>query len=125
MVEPTESENLAELDRFIAAMVAIRDEIDRVEDGSWPLESSPLRQAPHTAELVCADSWDLPYPRSVAAFPDPGLLTDKYWPPVRRIDGAHGDRNLVCSCPPPEDFEEILVAENLSLPTVLIDEVLT
>ncbi|UTM39808.1 aminomethyl-transferring glycine dehydrogenase (plasmid) [Rhodococcus pyridinivorans] len=105
MVEPTESEDLAELDRFIEAMIAIRREIDLVGDGVWPLERSPLRQAPHTAEQVTADSWDLPYPRHTAAYPVASLHKGKYWPPVRRIDGAHGDRNLVCSCPSPEAFE--------------------
>lgn len=106
MVEPTESEDIAELDRFIDAMVAIRGEIDMVICGVWPLETSPLRQAPHTAELVCADAWHLPYPRSLAAFPAPTSRNlNKYWPPVRRIDGVYGDRNLMCSCPPPDAFE--------------------
>ncbi|ABG94735.1 glycine dehydrogenase (decarboxylating) [Rhodococcus jostii RHA1] len=105
MVEPTESEDLAELDRFIEAMVSIRREIDLVGDGVWPLERSPLRQAPHTAEQVTADEWDLPYPRHLAAYPVASLRAAKYWPPVRRIDGVHGDRNLVCSCPAPEAFE--------------------
>ena len=104
MVEPTESEDLAELDRFIDAMIAIRREIDLVEQGVWPLERSPLRQAPHTAEQVTADDWDLPYPRHTAGYPVAGLRGAKYWPPVRRIDGVHGDRNLVCSCPAPEAF---------------------
>ncbi|WP_092804785.1 aminomethyl-transferring glycine dehydrogenase [Rhodococcus globerulus] len=105
MVEPTESEDLAELDRFIDAMIAIRREIDLVADGVWPLDRSPLRQAPHTAEQVTADEWDLPYPRQLAAYPVASLRGAKYWSPVRRIDGVHGDRNLVCSCPPPEAFE--------------------
>ncbi len=104
MVEPTESEDLAELDRFIAAMIAIRGEIDRVGSGEWPLAESPLRQAPHTAEMVTADEWKLPYSRQLAAYPVPTLHAAKYWPPVRRIDGVHGDRNLVCSCPPPEHY---------------------
>jgi glycine dehydrogenase len=104
MVEPTESEDLGELDRFIDAMVSIRGEIDRVGDGMWPLERSPLRQAPHTAAQVTADDWDLPYSRQLAAYPVASPTTTKYWPPVRRIDGVHGDRNLVCSCPPPEAF---------------------
>lgn len=105
MVEPTESEDLAELDRFIEAMISIGREIDRVREGSWPLERSPLRQAPHTAEQLTADIWEMPYPRHTAAYPVAFVKTAKYWPPVRRIDGAHGDRNLVCSCPAPEDFE--------------------
>ncbi|MEV4050512.1 aminomethyl-transferring glycine dehydrogenase [Amycolatopsis sp. NPDC049688] len=104
MVEPTESEDLAELDRFCDAMIAIRGEIDRVAAGEWPLEDSPLRQAPHTARCV-AGEWDRPYSRETAVFPA-GPGTPKIWPPVRRIDGAAGDRNLVCSCPPPEAFAD-------------------
>jgi len=105
MVEPTESENLEELDRFIDAMIGIHAEIQRVADGTWPLESSPLRQAPHTAAQVTTTEWTLPYTRQEAAFPVPSLRENKYFPPVRRIDGVHGDRNLVCSCPAPEAFE--------------------
>jgi len=105
MVEPTESEDLAELDRFCDAMIAIRSEIDDVAAGRWPVADSPLRQAPHPAALVTADEWALPYPRSVAAYPaGPGQRTGKYWPPVRRVDSAYGDRNLLCACPPPEAF---------------------
>lgn len=112
MVEPTESEDLAELDRFIDAMIAIRREIDLVGEGVWPLERSPLRQAPHTAEQVTADNWDLPYPRHTAAYPVASLRAGKYWPPVRRIDGVHGDRNLICSCPAPEAFENPTAVED-------------
>jgi glycine dehydrogenase len=108
MVEPTESEDLAELDRFCDAMIAIRSEIDKVGNGQWPKDDNPLANAPHTAVMVTADEWPHPYPRSVAAYPaGPALTGDgagKYWPPVRRIDGAYGDRNLVCACPPPEAF---------------------
>jgi len=104
MVEPTESEDLGELDRFVAAMVAIRAEIAEVEAGRWTLVDSPLRNAPHTAASVVADAWDRPYSRELAAFPVPGLRVDKYWPPVRRIDQAAGDRNLVCACPPIEEY---------------------
>jgi glycine dehydrogenase len=104
MVEPTESEDLAELDRFVDAMVAIRGEIDAVGAGRWPLADSPLRGAPHTAASVTADVWDKPYGRELAAFPLASVRSDKYWPPVRRIDGAHGDRNLVCTCPPIEAY---------------------
>nr|WP_051703201.1 aminomethyl-transferring glycine dehydrogenase [Oerskovia turbata] len=104
MVEPTESEDLAELDRFVAAMVAIKAEIDEVAAGTWSLEESPLRGAPHTAAAVVSDAWDKPYPREVAAYPLATLRSGKYWPPVRRIDGARGDRNLVCSCPPIESY---------------------
>ncbi|HZL02608.1 MAG TPA: glycine dehydrogenase (aminomethyl-transferring), partial [Cellulomonas sp.] len=106
MIEPTESEDLAELDRFVDALVAIRGEIDAVAAGRWPVEESPLRGAPHTAASVAADSWDKPYGRELAAFPLASLRADKYWPPVRRIDGAYGDRHLVCSRPPIESYTE-------------------
>jgi glycine dehydrogenase len=106
MVEPTESEDLAELDRFCTAMIAIRAEIDRVGAGIWPKGDNPLANAPHTAPAVTADEWTHPYPRSLAAYPAGVDRTAKYWPPVRRIDGAYGDRNLVCACPPPEAFED-------------------
>jgi glycine dehydrogenase len=105
MIEPTESESLAELDRFCDAMIAIKGEIDRVADGSWAADEAPLRHAPHTAEDLLAASWDRPYPREQGAYPVPSLRRDKYWPPVSRIDGGYGDRNLVCACPPPEAFE--------------------
>jgi glycine dehydrogenase len=100
MVEPTESESLAELDRFCDAMIAIRAEIAKVADGTWSLEASPLRNAPHTAEDVVRDVWPHPYTREEAAFPLATLRKDKYFPPVSRIDGAYGDRHLFCSCPP-------------------------
>ncbi|MFK3979883.1 aminomethyl-transferring glycine dehydrogenase [Micromonospora sp. NPDC050397] len=106
MVEPTESEDLAELDRFCAAMIAIREEIDLVGSGQWPAGNNPLVNAPHPASMVTGDDWAHPYPRSVAAFPAGVDRAAKYWPPVRRIDGAFGDRNLVCSCPSPEAFED-------------------
>jgi glycine dehydrogenase len=105
MVEPTESESLEELDRFCDAMVAIRGEIQRVADGEWSAEDSPLRHAPHTADVVGADDWDRAYPRSIAGWPS-GTTDGKYWPPVGRIDGGYGDRNLVCSCPSVEDLAE-------------------
>ncbi|MGH3711933.1 MAG: aminomethyl-transferring glycine dehydrogenase [Micromonosporaceae bacterium] len=104
MVEPTESEDLTELDRFCDAMIAIRGEIGKVAEGEWDHDTSPLAQAPHTAELVTSDDWSYPYSRRVAAYPT-GETAAKYWPPVRRIDGAYGDRNLVCACPPPDAFE--------------------
>jgi glycine dehydrogenase len=96
MVEPTESESLAELDRFCDAMIAIRDEIDRVAEGEWPADDNPLHCAPHTASCL-TDKWDHPYSRELAAYPM-GRTAVKVWPPVRRVDQAHGDRNLVCSC---------------------------
>ncbi len=105
MVEPTESEDLGEIERFIEAMVSIRSEIQEVIDGAVSQEESPLRWAPHPAAVVGADRWERSYGREQAAFPVKGLRQDKYFPPVSRIDGAHGDRNLVCSCPPPEAFE--------------------
>ncbi|MBW3662959.1 MAG: aminomethyl-transferring glycine dehydrogenase [Actinobacteria bacterium] len=105
MVEPTESESLAELDRFCDAMIAIRAEIDRVEAGEWPRDDNPLVRAPHTAEDLLTDTWNRPYRREVAAYPVASLRRDKYWPPVSRIDQAYGDRNLVCACPPPEAFD--------------------
>ncbi|MBO1751321.1 aminomethyl-transferring glycine dehydrogenase [Actinotalea sp. BY-33] len=104
MVEPTESEDLAELGRFCEAMIAIRAEIAEVEAGTWSLADSPLRNAPHTATMVTGEEWSAPYSRQTAAFPVAGLRQDKYWPPVRRIDQAAGDRNLVCSCPPIEEY---------------------
>ncbi len=105
MIEPTESEGLGELDRFCDAMIAIRGEIDRVADGTWPADDNPLVHAPHTAEEVGGDEWDHAYARSIAGWPTAHQREAKYWPPVSRIDGGYGDRNLVCSCPPPEAFE--------------------
>ncbi|MFF5201655.1 aminomethyl-transferring glycine dehydrogenase [Micromonospora parva] len=106
MVEPTESEDLAELDRFCDAMIAIRAEIEQVASGQWPAGDNPLANAPHTAAMVSGDEWSHAYPRSVGAYPAGVDRAGKYWPPVRRIDGAYGDRNLVCSCPSPEAFED-------------------
>jgi glycine dehydrogenase len=104
MVEPTESEDLIELDRFCDAMAAIRGEIGKVETGEWSAEDSPLRGAPHTAECLVIGGWDHAYTREEAAYPLGKGFRPKVWPPVRRIDGAYGDRNLVCSCPPVEAF---------------------
>jgi glycine dehydrogenase len=87
-------------------MIAIRAEIAQVADGVWPAGDNPLANAPHTASVVSGDEWSHPYPRSVAAYPAGVDATAKYWPPVRRVDGAYGDRNLLCSCPSPEAFEE-------------------
>jgi glycine dehydrogenase len=106
MVEPTESENLAELDRFCDAMIAIRGEIARVESGSYDPQDNPLNNAPHPASMLLAADWKHHYEREEAAYPLPGDRRAKYWPPVRRIDQAYGDRHLVCACPPPEAFED-------------------
>jgi glycine dehydrogenase len=106
MVEPTESEDLAELDRFIDAMIAIRGEADRVAAGAWPAQDNPLHNAPHTAAMVSADDWPHPYPRSLAAYPAGVAPTEKYWTPVRRIDGPYGDRHLICTCPGPEAYQD-------------------
>ncbi|MDT5330702.1 MAG: glycine dehydrogenase [Mycobacterium sp.] len=104
MVEPTESESLTEVDAFCEAMIAIRGEIDQVGAGTWSVEDNPLRGAPHTAECLLVADWDHPYTREQAAYPLGKGFRPKVWPPVRRIDGAYGDRNLVCSCPPVESF---------------------
>jgi len=106
MIEPTESEDLAELDRFCAAMIAIREEIARVTAGDYDHADSPLANAPHTAPMLLATDWKHPYSREEAAYPLAGSLRAKYWPPVRRVDQAYGDRNLLCACPPPEAFED-------------------
>ncbi|HEX5365178.1 MAG TPA: aminomethyl-transferring glycine dehydrogenase [Acidimicrobiales bacterium] len=105
MIEPTESEPLAEIDRFCDAMIAIRAEIDRIAAGEVAHGDSALAHAPHTAEDLLVAGWDRPYTREEAAYPQPGLRRAKYWPPVSRIDGGYGDRNLVCACPPPSAFE--------------------
>ena len=123
MIEPTESEDLAELERFIQAMIAIRLEADAVATGRWPADDNPLVNAPHTAESVIVGEWQHAYSRELAVYPaslvhDGGdgspspdgsggfgaTRADKYWPPVRRVDQAYGDRNLVCACPPIEAF---------------------
>ena len=99
MIEPTESEPLAELDRFVTAMLDIAREAGDVAEGRIAAEDSPLRRAPHTTEDLVAD-WDRPYSREVGCFPAGAFRVDKYWPPVGRVDNAYGDRNLVCACPP-------------------------
>jgi glycine dehydrogenase len=104
MVEPTESESLEEVDAFCDAMIAIRAEIDQVGSGAWPADDNPLRGAPHTAECLLVADWQHPYSREQAAYPLGKTFRPKVWPPVRRIDGAYGDRNLMCSCPPVEAF---------------------
>ncbi|POH59074.1 glycine dehydrogenase (aminomethyl-transferring) [Cryobacterium zongtaii] len=105
MVEPTESEDLGEIDRFIEAMIGIKAEADAVAAGTWPADDNPLRNAPHTAQSVIEGEWTHPYDRETAVYPVRTLIRNKYWAPVRRIDNAYGDRNLVCACPPPEAFE--------------------
>src|SRR5690606_31385604 len=104
MVEPTESESRAELDRFIEAMISIREEIREIEDGRAPREGNLLKHAPHTAEVVMADTWERAYSRTRAAFPKPWVRDNKFWPAVSRLNGVLGDRKLICSCPPIEDY---------------------
>jgi glycine dehydrogenase len=100
MVEPTESESKAELDRLVEALVLIRQEIRAIEDGQLDRNDNPLKNAPHTAAMATSDDWSHAYPRSQAAYPAPWLRNWKFWPPVARIDNVFGDRNLVCTCPP-------------------------
>jgi len=109
MIEPTESESKVELDRFCDAMIAIRREIDDIAKGRFAVEDSPLRHAPHTAHDVTSDEWNRPYSRTEGCFPGEHLTkgsphTDKYWPPVSRVDNVYGDRNLVCSCPAVDSY---------------------
>ncbi|MFE1551951.1 aminomethyl-transferring glycine dehydrogenase [Streptomyces sp. NPDC058718] len=104
MIEPTESEDITELDRFCDTMIAIRAEIEKVASGEWPADDNPLHNAPHTAAALGGE-WNHAYTRDEAVFPAGVSAADKYWPPVRRIDGAFGDRNLVCSCPPMDEYE--------------------
>ena len=98
MMEPTESESKQEIDRFINAMAQIRQEINKVESGEWPLDNNPLRNAPHTQADMVAD-WDRPYSREAAIFPAESSRDNKFWPSVNRVDNVFGDRNFVCSCP--------------------------
>ena len=106
MIEPTESESLAEIDRFIEAMICIRNEIDELVEGSYSIEDSPLRNAPHCAETVTSDNWQYKYSRSKAAYPVDLKGRNKYWPPIGRIDNVYGDKNLMCSCPSMSDYQE-------------------
>ncbi|MGL0819845.1 aminomethyl-transferring glycine dehydrogenase [Vibrio vulnificus] len=106
MVEPTESEDLEELDRFCDAMIAIREEMTKVKNGEWPLENNPLVNAPHTQVDLMEEQWDHPYPPEIACFPSAATKRSKYWPTVNRVDNVYGDRNLVCSCPGIENYEE-------------------
>jgi len=104
MVEPTESETLFEIDRFIDAMIAIRQEIRQIESGAWPQDNNPLKNAPHTAESLLGNEWTRPYEREAAAYPVAALRQQKYWAPVGRVDNVWGDRNLSCSCIPVSDY---------------------
>jgi glycine dehydrogenase len=106
MIEPTESESLVELDRFIEAMISIRNEIDQVVEGTYSIEDSPLRNAPHCAEKVTSDNWQYGYSRSMAAYPVELKGRNKYWPPIGRVDNVYGDKNLMCSCPSMSDYQE-------------------
>ena len=106
MIEPTESESLAEIDRFIEAMICIRNEIDELIEGAYSIEDSPLRNAPHCAETVTSDNWQYKYSRSKAAYPVDLKGRNKYWPPIGRIDNVYGDKNLMCSCPSMSDYQE-------------------
>jgi glycine dehydrogenase len=106
MIEPTESESLVEIDRFIEAMITIRNEIDQVIEGAYSIEESPLRNAPHSAEKVTSDNWQHKYSRSVAAYPVDLKDRNKYWPPIGRVDNVYGDKNLMCSCPSMSDYQE-------------------
>ena len=102
MIEPTESESKAELDRFCDAMLCIREEVRQIEKGVWPRDNNPLKSAPHTCAVVTSNDWERPYSREEAAFPKPWIRERKFWPPVGRVDNVWGDRNLFCSCPPPD-----------------------
>lgn len=106
MIEPTESEDKAELDRFVDALISIRAEIADIESGVQPQENNVLKNAPHTMTVCMAEKWDRPYPRAKAAYPTPGLKSTKFWPTTSRVNDTYGDRNLVCSCPPMEVFVE-------------------
>jgi len=106
MIEPTESESKAEIDRFCDAMIAIAGEIEQVASGALAVEDSPLRGAPHTLGAIVADDWARAYSREQAAFPVASLRDNKYWPPVGRIDQVHGDRHFVCACPPLDAYRD-------------------
>ena len=107
MVEPTESESKEELDRFCDALIAIREEMREIETGKADRDNNLLRNAPHTLEDLLADDWDRPYSRERAGFPSPATRVQKVWPAVGRVDGAYGDRNLVCVCPPMESYATV------------------
>jgi glycine dehydrogenase len=106
MVEPTESESKAELDRFIEALISIRNEIRKIENGAWPADNNPLKHAPHTQADIIDDDWNRPYTRQEATFPLPWVADNKFWPSVNRIDDVYGDRNLFCACVPMDEYAE-------------------
>ena len=106
MIEPTESESKEELDRFCDAMISIREEIREIENGQADRDNNVLRNAPHSYELAVTDQWEFPYSRERAFFPSEAVRHNKYWPPVGRVDNVYGDRNLVCTCPPMEAYED-------------------
>jgi glycine dehydrogenase len=106
MIEPTESEDKAELDRFCDALIAIREEIRQIEEGKADKKDNPLKNAPHTQFVVTADEWKHPYSRQVAAYPLPYVSANKFWPSVARVNNTHGDRNLICTCEPVESYME-------------------
>ncbi|MDI6401922.1 aminomethyl-transferring glycine dehydrogenase [Balneolaceae bacterium ANBcel3] len=106
MIEPSESEVKEEMDRFCDALIAIRKEIENIKDGTWDRQNNPLKNAPHTAEMIASDSWEYPYSRETAAYPLPWIRERKFWPYVTRIDEVYGDRNLMCHCPPTESYRD-------------------
>ena len=106
MIEPTESESKTEIDRFISAMISIRKEIKEIENNTAEYEDNVLKNAPHTAKELIADTWNHSYSREKAAYPNRGLIDNKYWPPVGRINNVHGDKNLMCSCPSIKEYSE-------------------
>jgi glycine dehydrogenase len=106
MIEPTESESKAELDRFCEAMISIRNEIREIEEGKADKENNVLKHAPHTSDVVVSDSWNRPYSRNQAAFPLAWVRSGKFWPSVSRVNDAYGDRNLMCTCPSPEEYAD-------------------
>jgi glycine dehydrogenase len=106
MIEPTESEDKAELDRFIEAMIKIREEIAEIETGKYPKDNNLLKNAPHTADCIINRTWEYPYSPTQAAYPLPYLVKQKYWAPIRRVDNAYGDRNLICTCPSVASYME-------------------
>ena len=110
MIEPTESESKAELDRFCDAMIAIRKEIEEVAEGRVDKEDNVLKNAPHTSSMISSDEWAHPYSREQAVFPMPYLRAWKYWPPVAKVDNPYGDRNLICTCPATEAYAEVQVS---------------